>query len=220
MLSVLLIAALNTLGHVYTTHRHEEVTRTLSEKLWSQLQYNSTQSSLAKIQRSLYKWQAVSHTAAASFHTSTTQAARQQFQYTRHQSSMLYHKQQVSQIRRYQKTSCFPFAYVRSQYHAGMCNRLSSTHQLSSQYHNTMSGRDIWQQIRDQSQTQTQRHLMQEHCKRLQLASHAFHMQYWNMQCTRRLVYAVQLPVSLQAVLTLKLWSPQTAAEMPRSDPF
>ena len=33
MLSVLLIAAVNTLGHVYSTHRHEEVTRTLGEKV-------------------------------------------------------------------------------------------------------------------------------------------------------------------------------------------
>ena len=103
---------------------------------------------------------------------------------------------------------------------AGTCSSLAFINQLSSQHQNNTAGRDVWQQIKEQSQNQSQKHLMQQHCKRLQLASHACHMQYWNMQCTRRLLYAVQLPVGLQTVLVLKLWSPQTAAEMPRSDPF
>ena len=49
MLSVILVAALNTFGHVYSTHRHEEVTRTTNEKLWSHLQYKSAQNSLTQI---------------------------------------------------------------------------------------------------------------------------------------------------------------------------
>lgn len=50
MLSVLLVAAVNILGHVYCTHRHEEIDRTATERVWSRLQYTSTQNSLAKIQ--------------------------------------------------------------------------------------------------------------------------------------------------------------------------
>lgn len=50
MLSVLLVAALNTLGHVYCAHRHEEIDRTAAERVWNQLQYTSAKNSLVKIQ--------------------------------------------------------------------------------------------------------------------------------------------------------------------------
>ena len=50
MLSVLLVAALNTLGHVYCAHRHEEIDRTAAERVWNQLHYKLTQHSLANIQ--------------------------------------------------------------------------------------------------------------------------------------------------------------------------
>lgn len=50
MLSVLLVAVMNTLGHVYCTHRHAEIDCTAAEKVWSQLQYELVQNNLAKIQ--------------------------------------------------------------------------------------------------------------------------------------------------------------------------
>ena len=50
MLAVLFVAAVNALGHVYSAHRHEEVTRTLAERAWHKLQYDHTQHSLAQMQ--------------------------------------------------------------------------------------------------------------------------------------------------------------------------
>ena len=53
MLAVLLVAAVNALGHIYSAHRHEEVTRTLGERAWHELHHQHTLQSLAQTQARL-----------------------------------------------------------------------------------------------------------------------------------------------------------------------
>ena len=103
---------------------------------------------------------------------------------------------------------------------AVMQHRLVLSNQPGSQSLQYRVWRDAWQQIRYQSQLQGQTLLIRQQSKRLQFASHSFHMHYWNLQATRRLIVAVEQPVSAETVMTLKIWFPQTSAEMPRSDPF
>jgi len=50
MLTLLLIACLNTFSHVYSAHRHEEVSRIAAKKAWYRLQCQSTKHGLAAIQ--------------------------------------------------------------------------------------------------------------------------------------------------------------------------
>lgn len=78
--------------------------------------------------------------------------------------------------------------------------------------------RDSWQQVHRHSCHHTRMHLKQQHRTVLQLASHEFHLQYWNMQRTRRLVASVEVSAGLQCKVAVKLWSPQTSADMPRLD--
>ena len=49
-LAVLLLAAVNALGHVYSAHRHEEVTKVLAERGWHKLQCQHTKHSLTEMQ--------------------------------------------------------------------------------------------------------------------------------------------------------------------------
>ena len=87
--------------------------------------------------------------------------------------------------------------------------------------HNQYQGwHESWQQIQHLSHLEIHARLKQQQATMLQLASHDFHMQYWNMQCTRRLVCAVHFPLSPVRVLTLKVWSAQTRSTMPRLDFF
>lgn len=50
MLTVLLIACINTFSHVYCSHRHEEVSRIAAQKAWYRLQCQSTKQGLAATQ--------------------------------------------------------------------------------------------------------------------------------------------------------------------------
>lgn len=50
MLTLLLAACGNTLAHVYSSHRHEEITRIAAEKQWYSLQLQSTKRSLVATQ--------------------------------------------------------------------------------------------------------------------------------------------------------------------------
>jgi len=50
MLTLLLIACLNTFSHVYSAHRHEEVSRIAAKKAWYRLQCQSTKQGLAAVQ--------------------------------------------------------------------------------------------------------------------------------------------------------------------------
>lgn len=50
MLTLLLITCINTFSHVYSSHRHEEVSRIAAEKAWYRLQCQSTKRGLAAVQ--------------------------------------------------------------------------------------------------------------------------------------------------------------------------
>ncbi|KAL0041786.1 hypothetical protein WJX79_004512 [Trebouxia sp. C0005] len=53
MLTLLLITCINTFSHVYSSHRHEEVSRIAAEKAWYRLQCQSTKRGLAAVQEAL-----------------------------------------------------------------------------------------------------------------------------------------------------------------------
>ncbi|KAL0022232.1 hypothetical protein WJX77_009180 [Trebouxia sp. C0004] len=71
MLTLLLITCINTFSHVYSCHRHEEVSRIAAEKAWYRLQCQSTKQGLAAIQDKLQGWQ---HTAQTADHATNTRS--------------------------------------------------------------------------------------------------------------------------------------------------
>ncbi len=50
MLTLLLITCINTFSHVYSSHRHEEISRIAAKKAWYCLQCQSTKQGLAAVQ--------------------------------------------------------------------------------------------------------------------------------------------------------------------------
>ena len=50
MLTLLLVTCINTFSHVYSSHRHEEVSRIAAKKAWYRLQCQSTKQGLVAIQ--------------------------------------------------------------------------------------------------------------------------------------------------------------------------
>jgi len=50
MLTLLLITCINTFRHVYSSHRHEEISRIAAKKAWYRLQCQSTKQGLAAVQ--------------------------------------------------------------------------------------------------------------------------------------------------------------------------
>ncbi len=50
MLTLLLITCINTFSHVYSSHRHEEISRIAAKKAWYRLQCQSTKQGLAAVQ--------------------------------------------------------------------------------------------------------------------------------------------------------------------------
>lgn len=222
MLAVLLVAAVNALGHVYSTHRHEEVAKVLAERGWHKLQCQHTKHSLTQIQKSLCCWQHI----ATSAHAAANSRDAWSLQQSSHNKSLMrmlsYHLQQAELMQsKHTEASCAGLAILRQKYHTGLAEKLQAScqdHSLLQQQ--SQACQDMWQQIRQLSTERIHSLSQQHHTNMLQLVRHQFHQTYWNMQNTRRIVHSVHESISQNRQLTCTFWAPQTPSNMQRLDPF